>query len=347
MKTVSSQLASLTAAGGTLRRQLAPFVRYVALLTAVVLFYGWLFHVIMAWEGQDHTWFTGIYWALTVMSTLGFGDITFHSDLGRVFSSIVLLTGMLLLLIILPFLFIRFVYAPWLDQRSRSRIHELRAVPAGTEGHVLICVDDPIAMELISHLELAGVPAFLIEPDPDRALQLEDARVPVITGEIDAVETYRAARVQHARLVFANASDTVNSNIVLTVRELSESVSIAAVAEVEDSIDVLELSDATHVLGVQTVFSIVRGREILVLGEDVNAVQRSIRLSRTDMPGAGVEPARPCGQRLLRPPRLPFRHPGKGRWHSNPARPADGRRPRTSPRAPRAQSFWKVLLARS
>jgi Trk K+ transport system NAD-binding subunit len=248
MKTVSSQLASLTAAGGTLRRQLAPFVRYVALLTAVVLFYGWLFHVIMAWEGQDHTWFTGIYWALTVMSTLGFGDITFHSDLGRVFSSIVLLTGMLLLLIILPFLFIRFVYAPWLDERSRSRIHELRAVPAGTEGHVLICVDDPIAMELISNLELAGVPAFLIEPDPDRALQLEDARVPVITGEIDAVETYRAARVQHARLVFANASDMVNSNIVLTVRELSESVPIAAVAEVEDSIDVLELSGATHVL---------------------------------------------------------------------------------------------------
>ena len=28
------------------------------------------------------------------------------------------------------------------------------------------------------------------------------------------------------------------------------------------------------------------------------------------MPGAGFEPARPEGQRLLRPPRLPFRHPG-------------------------------------
>ena len=28
------------------------------------------------------------------------------------------------------------------------------------------------------------------------------------------------------------------------------------------------------------------------------------------VPGAGLEPARPFGQRLLRPPRLPFRHPG-------------------------------------
>jgi hypothetical protein len=28
------------------------------------------------------------------------------------------------------------------------------------------------------------------------------------------------------------------------------------------------------------------------------------------VPGAGFEPARPCGQRILSPPRLPFRHPG-------------------------------------
>lgn len=42
--------------------------------------------------------------------------------------------------------------------------------------------------------------------------------------------------------------------------------------------------------------------------------------SSNSIPGAGIEPARPCGQRLLRPPRLPFRHPGEGR-------PAKPRRP--------------------
>ena len=30
------------------------------------------------------------------------------------------------------------------------------------------------------------------------------------------------------------------------------------------------------------------------------------------MPGAGFEPTPPCGERILSPPRLPFRHPGKG-----------------------------------
>ena len=248
MKTVGSHLAALVVGGGKLQRQLVPFGKYIALLVAIILLYGWLFHVIMAWEGQRHTWFTGIYWALTVMSTLGFGDITFESDLGRVFSSIVLLSGVVLLLIILPFLFIRFVYAPWLEQRSRSRIRALQSVPAKVSGHVLICANDPIALGLIRRLELAGVPAYVIEPDADLAIRMQDAGLRVLTGDIDAVETYRAAGTERARLVLANATDTVNSNIVLTVRELSESVPLVALATAEDSIDVLELSGATHVL---------------------------------------------------------------------------------------------------
>jgi len=248
MKTIAAHLATLLTEETKLRRQLAPFVKYVVLLVAVVLLYSWLFHAIMAREGQDHSWFTGVYWALTVMSTLGFGDITFESDLGRAFSTLVLMTGMVLLLIILPFLFIRVVYAPWLEQRSRIRIRSLQSVPEGLAGHVLICANDPIAPGLIRRLRLADVPVYVIEPDADLAMHMQDVGTPVFMGELDSVETYRAARVAQARLVLANASDTVNSNIVLTVRELSESVPIVALAEVEDSIDVLELSGATHVL---------------------------------------------------------------------------------------------------
>ena len=248
MKTVSSQLATWLSDRGNLRRRFAPFIRYLVLLFVVVLLYGWGFHAIMAWEGQDHTWFTGIYWALTVMSTLGFGDITFESDLGRAFSTVVLLTGVVLLLIILPFLFIQHVYAPWIEQRSRQRADGLRRVPKDVKDHVLICANDPIAPGLIARLELSGIPAYVIEPDPDLAMSLHDAGVRVVAGDIDSVETYRAAGATRARLVLANATDTVNSNIVLTVRELSESLPVVALAEIEDSIDVLELSGASHVL---------------------------------------------------------------------------------------------------
>ncbi len=248
MKTFGANLATLLAGERNLTRDVMPFVRYMLLLLSIVLVYSWLFHVIMAREGQDFSWFTGLYWTLTVMTTLGFGDITFTSDLGRAFSTVVLLTGLVMLLILLPFLFIRAVYGPWLEQRNRARLRALRMLPAHVSGHVLICTTDPIALALVRRLALAGIPAYVIEPDADAALRMRDAGLPVLNGEVDAVDTYTAARAERAALVFANSSDPENSNIILTVRARSEAVPIAALAESEDSIDVLELSGCTHVL---------------------------------------------------------------------------------------------------
>jgi hypothetical protein len=94
--------------GKSAQRNLKVLSQFVIALTALVAVYSVLFHFIMAWEGQRFSWLTGVYWTLTVMSTLGFGDITFQSDLGRLFSIVVLLSGTLFMLILLPFTFIQF-----------------------------------------------------------------------------------------------------------------------------------------------------------------------------------------------------------------------------------------------
>lgn len=251
MKTIGAHLVSLMRGGGRQHRPAVPFIRYILVLIGFVLLYGWLFHVIMEWEGQRNSWFTGIYWALTVMSTLGFGDITFTSDLGRMFSVIVLLTGIVLLLIILPILFIRYVYTPWLEEQSRRRTKSLRTLPRGISGHVIICDSDPISTRLAERLRLGGIPSVIIETNPSVAESMHEIGIPVLAGEIDAVETYEAAQVAKARLVFANSTDVMNTNIVLTVREQSSSIPIVAIAEDVDSVDILELAGATHVLALK------------------------------------------------------------------------------------------------
>jgi hypothetical protein len=102
----------------------------------MVTVYAVLFHLIIVHiEGQQHSWITGLYWTLVVMTTLGFGDITFTTDIGRLFSILVLLSGVVFLLVMLPFLFIRLFYAPWLE--SRVRLRAPREVPPGTSGHVI------------------------------------------------------------------------------------------------------------------------------------------------------------------------------------------------------------------
>ena len=248
MKTVGSHLANFLAARTSTRRELAVFLRFLLLQAALVGVYAWVFHWLMEREGQTHSWFTGVYWTLTVMTTLGFGDITFHSDAGRIFSVVVLISGVFMLLIVMPFVFVRAVYEPWIEQRNRARMKGVRRVPDDVRDHVLIASNDPIAFALVRRLELAGIPAWIIEPDEEIALRLRDAGLPVIAGDMEDVDTYDAARVERARLVFANSRDQENSNIVLTVRERNDTVPIVALVESEESIDVLELSGANHVL---------------------------------------------------------------------------------------------------
>lgn len=68
------------------KRNILQLLKFMLILTIMVTIYSVIFHFLMAIEGKDHSWITGFYWTLTVMSTLGFGDITFNSDLGRAFS---------------------------------------------------------------------------------------------------------------------------------------------------------------------------------------------------------------------------------------------------------------------
>ena len=109
-------------------------------------------------EGQQHSWITGFYWTLVVMTTLGFGDITFTSDIGRLFSMVVLVSGVVFLLVMLPFLFIRLFYAPWLE--SRVRLRAPREVRAGTSGHVIITEYDAVAAGLVERLNAAAHPVL-------------------------------------------------------------------------------------------------------------------------------------------------------------------------------------------
>jgi Trk K+ transport system NAD-binding subunit len=197
-------------------------------------------------EGQQHSWITGLYWTLVVMTTLGFGDITFTTDLGRFFSIVVLLSGVVFLLVMLPFLFIRLFYAPWLESRVQMRAP--RKVRPGTSGHVIITEYDPVAIGLVERLRAAEIPYFIVEPDPAKAARLIAEDLSVVAGDHDSRITYQRLHAEQARLVVANREDTVNTNITLTVREVAPEVHVAAIVEEEDSVEILELAGATTVL---------------------------------------------------------------------------------------------------
>ncbi len=249
MKFVSSQLVSYLK-DKAFKRKRGTLLKYMAFLGIVILLNSILFHIIMITaEGRYYSWITGLYWTLTVMSTLGFGDITFESDIGRLFSVIVLLSGTILLLIVLPFAFLRYFYVPFLESRNKNRLP--RQVPAGTKDHIIICSLEAIARDLTWRLSQENISYYIIENDPEVALQRHDDKVPVILGEFDNEETFKLTNINNAKLVLVNRNDIENTKIILTIRHIAPDVPIVAIASIDQSVHVLELSGANHVLPVK------------------------------------------------------------------------------------------------
>jgi hypothetical protein len=150
------------------RKNLKLLVGYLAFLALMVLGYAYLFQFLM-WhlERRTYSLIAGIYWTITVMTTLGFGDITVHSDTGFLFATIVTISGVVFLLMLLPFVLVSLFIAPWIEQSMRFR--PKRELPAHTRGHVLIFGPDAVTRAFMRKLEGRQVPFVVVARDPEEA----------------------------------------------------------------------------------------------------------------------------------------------------------------------------------
>ncbi len=266
MKNLPAALSFIT--NPARRRNLISLGKLLIVFLIVVFIYSVTFHFLMEYEGQRHSWATGIYWVMVVMSTLGFGDITFHSDLGRMFSVVVLLTGSVFMLVLLPFMFIQFFYVPWMEAQAAARAP--KQLKPDTKGHVILTGLGFVERTLIRMLERSEIKYVLLVSDLTEALRLHDEGYAVMLGDLDDRGTYLRARADQAALVLAAQRDTTNTNITFTVREISTSVTIVATASASASVDILQLAGCNQVLQLGEMLGQALARR--VLGRDAKSL---------------------------------------------------------------------------
>lgn len=260
----------------TAKKNMVLLTKFLSFIFAIIALYSSLFHVLMLYEGREFSWITGLYWTLTVMSTLGFGDITFSTDLGLIFTIAVLGSGIILLLIMLPFTFIQFFYSPWLEAQAKSRTP--RGLPEGTSGHIIITSLDPITEKLVAKLRRRNFQYVIVVDELQRASELYDAGYKVIVGEPDDPATYHRLRVKDAALVVATNDDLINTSVAFTVREVCRKVPIVASANDENSLDILQFPGNIHVFQFATMLGHALGNRTNGLGRPVNIVSSFDRL---------------------------------------------------------------------
>ncbi len=243
------------------RRNMSYLLQFVFMLLVMIAGYSVLFHYLMLREGQEHSWITGVYWVLTVMSTLGFGDVTFASDLGRLFSIVVLVSGVIFFLVMLPFVFIQHFYVPWLETQKREQTP--RSLPENTRGHVIMVGVGPLALNVADDLTHCGLRCVLLCGDAQQTLDLIDQGYEAVVGEYDDGKVYRGLRAEQAAMLVALDTDVRNTNVVFSAREVAPRLPIVARVENPDAADILQLAGSTRVFRFRKLLGEALARRVL------------------------------------------------------------------------------------
>jgi Trk K+ transport system NAD-binding subunit len=281
------------------QRNLHSLIRFVLFLCFFIALYSVLFHILMEMEGQHYSWVTGIYWTLTVMSTLGFGDITFTSDIGRIFSLCVLMSGIVFLLVMLPFTFIQFFYAPYLEAQSKSRA--ARELPEDTSGHLIIIGSDRIALSLATRVRQFNYKYCILVNEVNHALDLVDQGYKAVVGDSDNPQTYKLLRADQAAMIVLLSDDLKNTNAAYTLREVAPDVQVVANADSEESVDILQLAGASHVFQFMSMLGEMLARRTLGTGARSNVIGNIKKLNIAEAPAVNTplvgQTVKGCGLR--------------------------------------------------
>ncbi len=245
MKSIASELAYFLR--GRARQNLKLLLTYCAFLIGLILIYATIFRVLMLHlEGREFTMIAGIYWTITVMTTLGFGDITFHTDLGYIFATLVTVSGVIFLLIILPFGMVSLFIAPWIEDRLRHA--HRRDLPEDTSGHVVVFGVDPVTQSFMRRLKARHIPFVAVTGDLQQAqLLAEETGFKVVYGSPTEPKILDGLRIAAARQVIANLSDPENTNICLAVRARCNTP-VTAIVDDPEHVGLMRLAGASQTI---------------------------------------------------------------------------------------------------
>ena len=227
---------------------LTVFVLFCVLVMAVN---GLAFQYMMrCYENEEFTFVDGLYWSITTMTTVGFGDITFTSLEGKLFSGFVSIAGMVLFGILLPFSVIAVIFGPWLQSlmRYRPRVK----MPGNISGHVIICGWDSVAEALIRKLIFDNIPYVVLTSEETEGKHLEKEGISSVHGRFSDADALRRIRVEAARMVIANMSDKDNANLILTVTSMCKTPVTAVVTDMERK-ELLSMAGAANTVALRGV----------------------------------------------------------------------------------------------
>jgi Trk K+ transport system NAD-binding subunit len=170
-------------------------------------------------------------------------DLVLTSEPGKVYTVIVVFSGIAIFFIGFPF----FIIGPWLEEQVKKATSPER-IPIPEKDHVIVCGYTDIGEEVIDDLELHSIPYILIDENKDIGDKFVKSKTPFIIGDARDADVLKRANINRAFSLVAAESDTMNPIICLTARSIKPDIRIIASVHDEEHEEVLVRAGATKVV---------------------------------------------------------------------------------------------------
>ncbi len=225
----------------------------------LLIIYILIFEYLMVFEGQPNNAnvITAIYWATNTITTIGgYGDVAFTSQVGRLFTIIAQILGVILI----SSFFVNYVITPWMDKVVKFRLP--RKVSPGMKDHIIICGYNQLVETLIDELAEHNLPFVIVDDEEELIKELSYKDISCIFGVTSDKQTLTNAGIEKARILIANKSDEKNANIVLTAREFDH-ITIIAIVEIRSNSKYLKYAGADTVVSPKSMLGQFIGKKAM------------------------------------------------------------------------------------
>jgi Trk K+ transport system NAD-binding subunit len=221
------------------RRTVGYLIGLAGLMFAFTVAYNW---GMRTFEGVDQPLYISFQHIVETFTATGYGSqAPWSTPEMNLFVVVMDIVGVLSVFLALPVLLF-----PLFEEALSTTVPA--ALEDDAEDHVVVCTLTVRGETLAAELDSRGVPCVVVEPDREAATAAYEDGLRVVHADPQSVEGLEAARVSEARAVVADATDDVNTSIVLTAQEVAEDVRTISVVNDPDRARYHELAGADDVL---------------------------------------------------------------------------------------------------
>ena len=205
--------------------------RFIIIISALVIIVsiGVIgYEIIEGWSFVD-----ALYMTVITLSTVGYGEVHQLSTAGRIFSIVLIISGVGAMLYTLTTIVQYILEGGFGDILGRRRMKEKIA---SLKRHVILCGYGKVGHEVARVFESEGTSFIIIEMDQETVSKAVDNGYLCIQGNATSDDVLKEAGIERARaLVAALGSDADNLYMTLSAKEMRPDLFIVARASTEES----------------------------------------------------------------------------------------------------------------